>query len=77
MGEVLAIAEVAATPLLIKLCTEGIEKEGKAVFKVFGKKHTIDGFRNPTVKPIATRPPESKHSSAKTGARRSHRRAAH
>lgn len=37
MGEILDIAEIAATPELINLCTKEVEKEGKAEFKVFGK----------------------------------------
>lgn len=41
VGELLDIAEVLATPALIKACVKGIEKEGKAEFKVFGKKHTL------------------------------------
>lgn len=41
IGEILDIAEVAATPALIKACVKGVEKEGKAEFKVFGKKHTL------------------------------------
>lgn len=63
-GEILDIAEVAATPALINLCTKEIEKSGKAEFKVFGKKHTLS-----MDKPSATkesRPPESSHTSAKT-----------
>jgi chitinase len=60
----LDIAEIAATPALINLCTKEIEKSGKAEFKVFGKKHSLS-----MDKPTATkesRPPESSHSSAKT-----------
>ena len=41
LGEILDIAEIAATPALIEGCVKGIEKEGKAEFKVFGKKHTL------------------------------------
>jgi chitinase len=41
VGEILDIAEIAATPALIQLCVKGVEKEGKAEFKVFGKKHTL------------------------------------
>jgi chitinase len=41
VGEILDIAEIAATPALIQACVKGVEKEGKAEFKVFGKKHTI------------------------------------
>ncbi len=40
-GEILDIAEVAATPALIEGCVKGVEKEGKAEFKIFGKKHTL------------------------------------
>lgn len=59
------IAEIAATPALIQACVKGVEKEGQAEFKVFGKKHTLS-MNKPTEKPSATRPPESSHSSAKT-----------
>jgi chitinase len=65
-GEILDIAEIAATPSLIQLCVKDVEKEGKAEFKVFGKEHTLS-----MDKPTATkesRPPESSHSSAKTSA---------
>ncbi|KAI2465893.1 hypothetical protein F4781DRAFT_424486 [Annulohypoxylon bovei var. microspora] len=65
VGEILDIAEIAATPALIQLCTKGIEKEGKAIFKVFGKEHTIDNFSKPTAKKT-DRPDESSHSTAKT-----------
>ena len=64
-GEILDIAELAATPALINLCVKGVEKEGKAEFKVFGKKHTLS-FNKPTEKPSKTRPSESSHTSAKT-----------
>jgi chitinase len=40
-GEIADIAEIAATPALIQLCVKGIEKEGKAEFKIFGKKHSL------------------------------------
>ncbi len=63
--EILDIAEIAATPALINLCVKGVEKEGKAEFKVFGKKHTLS-LNRPTDKPSSTRPPESSHSKAKT-----------
>ncbi|KAL8788604.1 MAG: hypothetical protein Q9195_007199 [Heterodermia aff. obscurata] len=63
-GEIADIAEIAATPALIQACVKGIEKEGKAEFKVFGKKHTLS-FDKPTEKP-RTRPPQSSHSSPKT-----------
>ena len=41
IGEIAAMAEIAATPAIIQGCVEGIEKAGKAEFKVFGKKHTL------------------------------------
>ncbi|CAK7209923.1 hypothetical protein SBRCBS47491_000609 [Sporothrix bragantina] len=41
IGEILDAIEIAATPALIQGCVKGIEKEGKAEFKVFGKKHTV------------------------------------
>lgn len=46
-GEIADAIEVAATPAIIEGCVKGIEKEGKAEFKVFGKKHTLD-IKNPT-----------------------------
>ncbi|ORY61420.1 uncharacterized protein BCR38DRAFT_525824 [Pseudomassariella vexata] len=63
IGEILDIAEIAATPALIQLCTEGIEKEGKAVFKVFGKEHSVT-FNKPSK--TVSRPAKSTHESAKT-----------
>jgi chitinase len=79
VGEILDIAEIAATPALIQLCVKGVEKEGKAEFKVFGKKHTLtvsiktrcvalqaNFVQMKTEKPSETRAPESKHTSAKT-----------
>ncbi|KAI0418524.1 family 18 glycosyl hydrolase [Xylaria grammica] len=63
-GEIADIAEIAATPALIKLCTDEIEKAGKAEFKVFGKKHTLSYDKPSTTK--QSRPPTSSHSSAKT-----------
>lgn len=65
IGEILDIAEVAATPAIIQACVKGVEKEGKAEFKVFGKKHTLS-FNKPTEKPTATRPPMSSHEPPKT-----------
>ncbi|KAH8768982.1 family 18 glycosyl hydrolase [Diaporthe sp. PMI_573] len=62
IGEILDIAEVAATPALIQLCVKGVEKEGKAVFKVFGKEHSLSMDRPKTTK--VSRPPESSHVSA-------------
>lgn len=64
IGEILDIAEIAATPALIQLCVKGIEKEGKAEFKVFGKKHTLS-MDKPTAKPTE-RPPASSHEPPKT-----------
>lgn len=58
LGEILDIAEIAATPALIQLCTDGIEKEGKAVFKVFGKEHSVS-FNKPSK--TVSRPPKSTH----------------
>ena len=46
-GEIADAIEVAATPAIIEGCVKGIEKEGKAEFKVFGKEHTLD-INNPT-----------------------------
>lgn len=63
-GEIADIAEIAATPALIQLCVKGIEKEGKAVFKVFGKEHSLK-MDKPTTKP-QTRPPQSSHDPPKT-----------
>lgn len=66
VGEILDIAEIAATPALIKLCVKGVEKEGKAEFKVFGKKHTLS-INKPTSKPSElSRPPKSSHDRPKT-----------
>lgn len=63
VGEFLDVAEIAATPGLIKLCVKEVEKAGKAEFKVFGKKHTL---AMKSGKPSETRPPKSAHTSAKT-----------
>lgn len=41
-GEIADAVEVAATPAIVEGCVKGIEKEGKAEFKVFGKEHTLD-----------------------------------
>lgn len=66
IGEILDIAEIAATPALIQLCVKGIEKEGKAEFKVFGKKHNLS-MDKPTVKPSrVSRPPMTSHKPPKT-----------
>jgi chitinase len=62
VGEILDIAEIAATPALIQACVKGVEKEGKAEFKVFGKEHTLS-WDKPTQKPTS-RKPESTHTSA-------------
>lgn len=42
VGEIADAVEIAATPAIIEGCVKGIEKAGKAEFKVFGKKHTLD-----------------------------------
>ncbi|KAL3418044.1 glycosyl hydrolase family 18 [Phlyctema vagabunda] len=41
VGEILDLVEIAATPAIIQGCVKGIEKEGKAEFKVFGKKQSL------------------------------------
>ncbi|KAH7077186.1 class 5 chitinase 1 [Paraphoma chrysanthemicola] len=68
IGEIADIAEIAATPAIIQGCVKGIEKEGKAEFKVFGKKHTVS-LNEPAGKPtnVPDRPPVSSHPPAKTG----------
>lgn len=66
-GWIADAAEIAATPALIQLCVKGIEKEGKAEFKVFGKEHSLT-LDKPS-KPTTTRPPSSSHVRSKlTGA---------
>ncbi|KAH8899991.1 glycoside hydrolase [Thozetella sp. PMI_491] len=50
IGEILDIAEIAATPAIIQGCVKGIEKEGKAEFKVFGKSETLK-MDTPKTKP--------------------------
>lgn len=65
IGEILDLAEIAATPAIIQACVKGIEKEGKAEFKVFGKKHTLT-MDKPSTKPTQTRPPTTSHESPKT-----------
>lgn len=42
VGEIADAVEIAATPAIIEGCIKGIEKAGKAEFKVFGKKHSLD-----------------------------------
>ncbi|ROW01932.1 hypothetical protein VMCG_05588 [Cytospora schulzeri] len=64
VGWIADAAEIAATPALIQLCVKGIEKEGKAEFKVFGKEHSLS-MDKPS-KPATSRPPASSHSSVKT-----------
>ncbi|OBT76329.1 hypothetical protein VF21_03328 [Pseudogymnoascus sp. 05NY08] len=64
VGEILDLIEIAATPALITACTDAIEKEGSAEFKIFGKEHTISGFEKPTEKPKSSRASESEHSTA-------------
>ena len=41
-GEIADAVEIAATPAIVEGCVKGIEKEGKAEFKVFGKEHSLD-----------------------------------
>jgi hypothetical protein len=41
IGEIADAIEIAATPAIIEGCVKGIEKEGSAEFKVFGKEHTL------------------------------------
>ena len=65
IGEIADIAEIAATPAIIQGCVKGIEKEGKAEFKVFGKKHTLS-MNQPSEKPTETRPPMSSHETPKS-----------
>ncbi|KAI0888397.1 glycosyl hydrolases family 18-domain-containing protein [Annulohypoxylon maeteangense] len=60
IGWIADAAEIAATPELIQLCVKGIEKEGKAEFKVFGKKHTIS--METKTKPVSSRAAPSSHS---------------
>ncbi|KAI4089159.1 MAG: hypothetical protein LQ339_008601 [Xanthoria mediterranea] len=64
-SEIADLAEIAATPAIIKACVKGIEKEGKAEFKVFGKKKTLS-LGSPTGNPPETRPPPKSHTSPKT-----------
>ncbi|KAI4204800.1 MAG: hypothetical protein LQ350_000866 [Teloschistes chrysophthalmus] len=64
-GEIADIAEIAATPAIIQGCVKGIEKEGKAEFKVFGKKHTLS-MDKPSEKPTEIRPPATSHETPKT-----------
>ena len=65
VGEILNIAEIAATPAIIQGCVKGIEKKDKAEFKVFGKKHTLS-MNQSSEKPSATRPPSKSHETPKT-----------
>ncbi|CAK7203033.1 hypothetical protein SEUCBS139899_005762 [Sporothrix eucalyptigena] len=50
VGEIMDLVEIAATPSIIEGCVKGIEKAGKAEFKVFGKTHTLT-LDTPKVKP--------------------------
>ncbi|KAL5319960.1 hypothetical protein ACEPPN_013019 [Leptodophora sp. 'Broadleaf-Isolate-01'] len=50
VGEILDLVEIAATPAIIQGCVKGIEKEGKAEFKVFGKKQSLS-MDTPKTKP--------------------------
>ena len=67
-GEIADLAEIAATPAIIEGCIKGVEKEGKAEFKVFGKKHTLD-INKPSELPKDTRPPAKSHEPPKTSSK--------
>ncbi|KAI0467970.1 glycosyl hydrolases family 18-domain-containing protein [Xylaria cf. heliscus] len=73
IGEILDIAEIAATPALINVCVKGVEKEGKAEFKVFGKEHTLSFDKPKTT--AKSRPPSSSHSKESTSSDCSSKRA--
>ncbi|KAI0904346.1 hypothetical protein F4823DRAFT_634502 [Ustulina deusta] len=64
IGWIATAAEIAATPALIRLCVKGIEKEGKAEFKVFGKNKSLT--LDTKTKPVSTRPPSSSHKAMPT-----------
>jgi hypothetical protein len=68
VGEIADAVEIAATPAIIEGCVKGIEKEGKAEFKVFGKEHTLS-LDHPTTKPtdVPDRPPAKGDNPSKTG----------
>jgi chitinase len=68
VGEILDAVEIAATPAIIEGCVKGIEKEGKAEFKVFGKEHTLS-VDLPKTKPttVPDRPPAKGDNPSKTG----------
>ena len=63
VGEIADLIEIAATPAIIEGCIQGIEKAGKAEFKVFGKTHSLDP-KAPGKAP--DRPPQSDHKPPKT-----------
>lgn len=63
-GEIADVVELAATPAVITLCTDEIEKSGKAKFKVFGKTKSLS-IGDPT-ETASNRPPTKSPSSAKT-----------
>ena len=67
-GEIADAVEIAATPAIIDGCVKGIEKEGSAEFKVFGKKHTLS-FKEPASKPtdVPDRPAPKSDTPTKTG----------
>lgn len=68
VGEIADAVEIAATPAIIEGCVKGIEKEGKAEFKVFGKEHTL-AMDSPKTKPtdVPDRPPAKGDNPSKTG----------
>ncbi|KAL9622394.1 MAG: hypothetical protein Q9160_003238 [Pyrenula sp. 1 TL-2023] len=65
VGEALGIAEIAATPALIQACVKGVEKEGKAEIKAFGKTHTLS-MDKPSGKRNASRPPQTTRAPPRT-----------
>ena len=68
VGEIADLVEIAATPAIIQGCIKGIEKEGKAEFKVFGKSHTLS-LDKPKTKPtsVPDRPPPKNDNPSKPG----------
>jgi chitinase len=69
IGEIADAIEIAATPAIVEACVKGIEKEGSAEFKIFGKTHTVK-LDEPTEKPgdVPDRPAtKTDDDSAQTG----------
>lgn len=67
-GEIADLVEIAATPAIIQGCVDGIEKEGKSEFKVFGKEHTLS-LSEPATKAtdVPDRPDPKSDAPTKTG----------